>query len=112
MATSLPRVTITMDEELYGKVKDYQFNNRINNQTAAILKLINLGLVSAGLMDEVKERRSKKENELIAMYAAAPKHIQRLVDFAIDPKQTDAESQYLRDQIDLEKKDTKKEPGQ
>jgi hypothetical protein len=64
------------------------------------------------MMDEVKEKRSKKENDLIAKYSSAPKHIQRLVDFAIDPKQIDEEAQDLRNQLDLEFKDIKKEPGQ
>ncbi len=44
MPTDKPRVTFTMSEEMLKRVDDYKFDNRIKNQTQAIVKLIDRGL--------------------------------------------------------------------
>ena len=48
MPTDKPRITITIDEETMRSVKDYQFANRHDNQTQAILELIGIGLETLG----------------------------------------------------------------
>ena len=48
MPTDKPRITITIDEETMRSVKDYQFANRHDNQTQAILELIGIGLETSG----------------------------------------------------------------
>jgi hypothetical protein len=108
VATTLPRVTITMDVELYEKVKDFQFNNRMSNQTTAINKLINLGLMSVGLMNEIKDDHTKKERQLIDKYNAAPEQTKKIIDYIFTVNTDDAEAKDIRRQIDEQ---TKKGPG-
>ena len=44
MPTDKPRVTITMTSEQLQRVDNYRFENRLKNQTQAILSLIETGL--------------------------------------------------------------------
>ena len=44
MPTKKPRVTFTISEEQLSLVEDFQFSNKIKNQTQAILQLIDKGL--------------------------------------------------------------------
>ncbi len=43
MPTQKPRITITMDSELFNKIEDFRFKNKYKNQTQAILDLIKSG---------------------------------------------------------------------
>jgi phage repressor protein C with HTH and peptisase S24 domain len=43
MPTEKPRVTITMSEQELEQINEYRFKNRINNQTQAILSLVERG---------------------------------------------------------------------
>lgn len=40
------QILVTMPKELKEEIEDYQFENRINNRTAAILELIRKGLIA------------------------------------------------------------------
>lgn len=46
MSTVNPRFTITLSDDLKERVDDYRFNNRISNQTRAIVSLIEKGLAT------------------------------------------------------------------
>ena len=57
MPTNKPRFTITMDQELFDRINNYQHMNRMSSQTKAVIELISKGLaaemssVSASGMD-------------------------------------------------------------
>lgn len=44
MPTDKPRVTFTIDDEKLAKLESYRYENKIKNQTQAILSLIDKGL--------------------------------------------------------------------
>ena len=44
MPTEKPRFTITMDQELFDRVNEYQHRNRMSTQTKAVLTLISKGI--------------------------------------------------------------------
>ena len=46
MPSTKPRVSFVISKDELDKVTDFQFENRLKNQTQAILKLIELGLTS------------------------------------------------------------------
>lgn len=46
MPTENPRITFTVSEEMKDQINEYQFNNRIKNQSQAILSLIKVGMDS------------------------------------------------------------------
>lgn len=46
MPTDNPRITFTVSEEMKEQINEYQFNNRIKNQSQAILSLIKAGMES------------------------------------------------------------------
>ena len=46
MPTDNPRITFTVSEELKDQINEYQFSNRIKNQSQAILSLIKMGMDS------------------------------------------------------------------
>lgn len=46
MPTENPRITFTVSEEMKDQINEYQFNNRIKNQSQAILSLIKVGMES------------------------------------------------------------------
>lgn len=50
MATEKPRFTITLSEDLYEKVNEYQHDMRFSTQTKAIVDLIERGAKSLGLV--------------------------------------------------------------
>lgn len=44
MPTDKPRFTITVDESLMHEIENFRYENRIKNQTQAVIKLMELGL--------------------------------------------------------------------
>lgn len=44
MPTDNPRITFTLSQEMRQRIDEYRFDNRIKNQTQAILALIERGL--------------------------------------------------------------------
>lgn len=60
MPTERPRITITMSEDTLRQVQDFQFGNKMKNQTQAILYLIELGFSELEKQSiEDKEKASK-----------------------------------------------------
>lgn len=56
MPTEKPRVTFTISQERLSEVEAYRFDNKIKNQTQAILSLIDKGL--SGLESETRKAPS------------------------------------------------------
>ena len=46
MPTMNPRITFTVSEDLMKRIDDFRFENKLRNQTQAIVTLINLGFDS------------------------------------------------------------------
>ena len=44
MATDKPRFSITVSEELYNSINEYQHEHRIQTQTKAIVELLKIGI--------------------------------------------------------------------
>lgn len=44
MGTARPRYTVSVDAELFSKIEDYRFKNRIQTRSQATVELIRLGL--------------------------------------------------------------------
>lgn len=60
MGTEKPRFTITMDEELLSQIDDFKFDNRIKNQSKAIVQLVRNGLAK---LEQDEENGIKKASE-------------------------------------------------
>lgn len=69
MATEKPRFTITMDEDLLGAVDDYKFENRIKNQSKAIVQLVRVALEELDRKgtDEIKRASASAEADTRAI---------------------------------------------
>jgi len=52
MPTDKPRVTITMPEDQLEKIQNFQHDNKMKNQTQAILHLIDIGFKELENMDK------------------------------------------------------------
>lgn len=52
MPTDKPRVTITMPEDQLAKIQNFQHDNKMKNQTQAILHLIEIGFQELENMDK------------------------------------------------------------
>lgn len=74
MPTQKPRVTFTLTEEELARLNDYQFSNKIKNQTQAILRLLEIGLEEyrqTGVLQEEKASPTLKagdEEKLLHFY--------------------------------------------
>lgn len=58
MATKKPRFSITLDEDLFNRVNEYQHEKRYATQTKAIVDLIQRGAESLGLSLNEPEKKS------------------------------------------------------
>lgn len=86
MPTKKPRVTFAISEEQLATVETYQQENRIKNQSQAILSLIDKGL--SDFLPQDKEKAPPPdavETKLINMYRKLNEEGQeKLVDYADD----------------------------
>lgn len=66
MPTEKPRFTITMPDELFSRITEYRFQNRMKNQTQAVIDLIEKGFaaMSAGNPALVDDAHIKKYRTL------------------------------------------------
>lgn len=58
MATTRPRYTVSVDDELFERIEDFRFANRYQTRSEATVELIRLGLETAE-----KKKADSKENE-------------------------------------------------
>lgn len=103
MATTKPRFSITLDEEMFKKVNDYQHRKHYATQTKAIVDLIQRGAESLGLsIPDVIENEevsfSSHEIEIIKKYRALDEHGKRIVDLVLDEeseRMNEEDSEYM-----------------
>lgn len=91
MPTDKPRVTFAIDEEKLAKLESYRYDNKIKNQTQAILSLIDKGL---SLIESEKIAKKKSptaaeaapgEERMIDLYRELNQEGQeKLLDYADD----------------------------
>lgn len=62
MPTENPRITFTVSEEMKDQINEYQFNNRIKNQSQAILSLIKVGMDSLENESKSSSDNSSQDN--------------------------------------------------
>ena len=65
MPTEKPRITITMSPEQLQEVDQYRFNNKLKNQTQAILSLIRTGLDELDRKDAEKIEKASVAEESV-----------------------------------------------
>lgn len=61
MATERPRYTVSVDDELFRKIEDFRFEQRIQTRSEATVELIRLGLEV--LSKEQEETKKNKNNQ-------------------------------------------------
>lgn len=93
MPTDKPRVTFAIDKEKLSKLESYRYNNKIKNQTQAILSLIDKGLDALAAEDSevataIKSaslHSSEAEEQLISLHRTLNHEGQeKLLDYADD----------------------------
>ncbi len=89
MATEKPRFSITLDDELYEKVNEYQHLKKFPTQTKAVVDLLRrgagaLGLVAGEDIDPDSEDWLPGELERAKKYRALDRHGKELVDIILD----------------------------
>lgn len=87
MPTDKPRITFTVDEDLFDKITDYKYSHRMKNQSQAILSLIEKGM-DALHQDIITTKDfnsfSILELDLIKKYRALDKHGKEIIDFLLE----------------------------
>ena len=63
MPTEKPRITITMPEDQLDQIKEFQFSNKMKNQTQAILHLVELGFAEIERQSKSSEPEKEKAPE-------------------------------------------------
>lgn len=58
MATSRPRYTVSVDNDLFQKIEDFRYERRYQTRSEATVELIRLGLASLE-----KERSAEKQSQ-------------------------------------------------
>lgn len=105
MPTENPRVTITLDDELLNKITEYRFENRIKNQTQAIVQLVERGIAEIDLPNrhqDIKENEfTKSEIALIQKYRNLDDHGKRMVDIVIKEETSRMESERQDDVLQI-----------
>ena len=56
MATTKPRYTVSVDEDLFQQIEEFRFENRYQTRSEATVALIRLGL------KQLKQEKSKTKN--------------------------------------------------
>ena len=58
MATSRPRYTVSVDEDLFRKIEDFRFEKRFQTRSEATVELIRLGVEALKREDEKAENQN------------------------------------------------------
>ncbi|GFI30414.1 hypothetical protein IMSAGC013_01804 [Lachnospiraceae bacterium] len=61
MATNRPRYTVSVDDEMFGKIEDFRFEHRFQTRSEATVELIRLGLEAVEQGKGRKKGEGKKE---------------------------------------------------
>lgn len=81
MPTDKPRFSIVVTDELYEKINDFRFNQRIKSQSKAVNELIKIGLhsiLNEGF--EISPNFTKQELSIIEKYALLDSHGKDMVE--------------------------------
>lgn len=68
MPTEKPRVSFALSEELLKQIDDFKYENRIKNQSQAIIALINRGFEAVAGTQAELQALSKEETHLLSAY--------------------------------------------
>lgn len=103
MPTKKPRITITMNEEQLKNIEDYQYKNKIKNQTQAILSLINAGFKELSLLNPIPINTCGDNSvlDLLEKYAELDPHGKDIVNVVL-------QKEYERCQAGKKKKQARK----
>ena len=73
MPTNNPRITFTLTDEMRERIDTYRFDNRMKNQTQAILSLIDIGLKELNGTPAQKEEfeLTKEDMHVLSVYHRA-----------------------------------------
>lgn len=71
MPTDNPRITFTLSEEMRVRIDEFRFDNRIRNQTQAIVALLNRGLDVLNAIPSAAPELSPEDMRVLAAYHAA-----------------------------------------
>jgi metal-responsive CopG/Arc/MetJ family transcriptional regulator len=66
MPTEKPRFTIVVDEDLFNKIEDFRYENRIASRSAATLELIRLGIEHLSKDDKNKNADNNSNSTTIS----------------------------------------------
>ena len=58
MATTRPRYTVSVDDELFKEIEDFRFKNRYATRSEATVELLKLGLKA--LQEQMQKENEKK----------------------------------------------------
>ncbi|MBR4015993.1 MAG: hypothetical protein IKI88_07340 [Anaerotignum sp.] len=85
MTANKSRFSMSVDAELYEKIEEFRYANRLKSQNQTILKLLEQGfdrLAETGGMivpKETEEKVTKEDRELLKMYHTLDRHGKELV---------------------------------
>lgn len=88
MPTEKPRVTFTISQERLSEVEAYRFDNKIKNQTQAILSLIDKGLSGFSEHEEKAPSLSDEALKLAEDYDSLDGHGKRIVRLVADEEKS------------------------
>lgn len=78
MPTDNPRITFTLSEEMRERIDEFRFDNRIRNQTQAIVALLNRGLDVLNATPNAAPELSPEDMRVLAAYHAAEPTVRKL----------------------------------
>lgn len=79
MPTKNPRISFALSDDLLREIDEFRYQNRIKNQTQAILTLINRGFEAIAGSYTEPQKLNSDELELITEYRSAPNEIKQAV---------------------------------
>lgn len=111
MATNKPRFSITVSDEMFNEINNYQHDNKLSTQTKAVTALIERGIEFLKSQDREISVKSTlvipdsdldiNESKLIYMYRDLDDHGKEMVDMVLEkeyerctPDQPDYQSKY------------------
>jgi len=92
MPTTNPRITFTVSDEMMKRIENYRYDNRMKNQTRAILDLIEKGFETIHKSSDFTEpisMLSTKEKDIISLYRNTIPAIQPLVIHLMESNQVE-----------------------
>lgn len=105
MPTEKPRVTFTISQETLSKIDAYRFDNKIKNQTQAILSLINKGLSGLEASGKTAPSLPDEARKVWERYSKLDTYGKAVVQAVMGEEES-----RIKDQAELDFQMTKPEP--